>query len=204
MENYQKYLNPQTLASLEGLDLQARLVVEGYVAGMHTSPYHGFSVEFAEHREYVAGRRHPPRRLEGLVQDRQVSTSSSTRRRRTSWRTCCWIPASRWATPRSGNVTEAPVRPVRRRVAGVTWSSSSRTRWVWRRSTTRVQRYLRPSGQPSHLKELFHVMDTQPGAARRRTWGRSFTIWPNGSSSAAIVVDPLRLFRRRPARSWPA
>ena len=35
MENYQKYLNPQTLASLEGLDFQARMVVEGYVAGMH-------------------------------------------------------------------------------------------------------------------------------------------------------------------------
>ena len=55
MENYQKYLDPQTLASLEGLDLQARMVVEGYVAGMHPSPYHGFSVEFAEHREYVPG-----------------------------------------------------------------------------------------------------------------------------------------------------
>ena len=55
MENYQRYLDPQTLASLEGLDLQARMVVEGYVAGMHPSPYHGFSVEFAEHREYVPG-----------------------------------------------------------------------------------------------------------------------------------------------------
>ena len=31
------------------------MVVEGYVAGMHRSPYHGFSVEFAEHREYVPG-----------------------------------------------------------------------------------------------------------------------------------------------------
>ena len=55
MESYQKYLNPQTLASLQGLDLQARLVVEGYVAGMHRSPYHGFSVEFAEHRMYQPG-----------------------------------------------------------------------------------------------------------------------------------------------------
>src|SRR6185437_14179390 len=55
VENYQSYLNPRTLASLDGLDLQARLLVEGYVAGMHPSPYHGFSVEFAEHREYVPG-----------------------------------------------------------------------------------------------------------------------------------------------------
>ena len=55
MESSPNYLNPRTLASLQGLDLQARLVMEGYVAGMHKSPYHGFSVEFAEHREYSPG-----------------------------------------------------------------------------------------------------------------------------------------------------
>ena len=55
MESYQKYLNPQTLASLQGLELRARLIVEGYVSGVHRSPYHGFSIEFAEHREYVPG-----------------------------------------------------------------------------------------------------------------------------------------------------
>ncbi|MBI3462564.1 MAG: DUF58 domain-containing protein [Planctomycetes bacterium] len=55
MENYQKYLNPQTLAKLQGLELRARLIVEGYVSGVHRSPFHGFSIEFAEHREYVPG-----------------------------------------------------------------------------------------------------------------------------------------------------
>jgi len=55
VENYQKYLDPQTLAKLQGLDVRARAIVEGYVAGMHKSPYHGFSIEFAEHREYVPG-----------------------------------------------------------------------------------------------------------------------------------------------------
>ncbi|HXT58928.1 MAG TPA: DUF58 domain-containing protein [Pirellulales bacterium] len=55
MENYQKYLNPQTLSRLEGLELRARLIVEGYVSGVHRSPYHGFSIEFAEHREYAPG-----------------------------------------------------------------------------------------------------------------------------------------------------
>ena len=39
----------------EGLELRARLVVEGFVTGMHKSPYRGFSVEFAQHREYVPG-----------------------------------------------------------------------------------------------------------------------------------------------------
>ncbi len=55
MENFQKYLDPQTLAKLQGLELRARLIVEGYVSGVHRSPYHGFSIEFAEHREYVPG-----------------------------------------------------------------------------------------------------------------------------------------------------
>jgi len=48
-------LNPHTLARLEGLELKARLIVEGYVSGLHASPFHGFSIEFAEHREYVPG-----------------------------------------------------------------------------------------------------------------------------------------------------
>ena len=50
-----QYLDPATLARLEGLSLRARLIVEGYVSGVHRSPFHGFSVEFAEHREYVPG-----------------------------------------------------------------------------------------------------------------------------------------------------
>jgi len=54
-DNAQQYLDPQVLAKLQGLSLRARLIVEGYVAGQHRSPYNGFSVEFAEHREYSPG-----------------------------------------------------------------------------------------------------------------------------------------------------
>ncbi len=55
MESSRKYFDPATLAKLHGLELRARLIVEGYVSGVHRSPFHGFSVEFAEHREYVPG-----------------------------------------------------------------------------------------------------------------------------------------------------
>lgn len=51
----QKYLDPKVLAKITRLDLQARLVVEGFISGLHRSPFHGFSVEFASHREYVPG-----------------------------------------------------------------------------------------------------------------------------------------------------
>src|SRR5271154_2729031 len=50
-----RYLDPLALAKVRSLELQARLIVEGYLSGTHKSPYHGFSVEFAEHREYVPG-----------------------------------------------------------------------------------------------------------------------------------------------------
>lgn len=50
-----RLLDPASLARLQGLELRARRIVEGYVAGLHRSPYHGFSNEFAEHREYAPG-----------------------------------------------------------------------------------------------------------------------------------------------------
>src|SRR4051794_5958936 len=50
-----QYLDPVTLARLKNLELRARSVVEGALSGMHRSPHHGSSVEFAEHKEYSAG-----------------------------------------------------------------------------------------------------------------------------------------------------
>jgi uncharacterized protein (DUF58 family) len=50
-----KYLDPQALSRLKNLSLAARSVVEGFFSGMHKSPHKGFSVEFAEHREYTPG-----------------------------------------------------------------------------------------------------------------------------------------------------
>jgi uncharacterized protein (DUF58 family) len=50
-----KYLDPLALSRLKNLSLAARRVVEGYFAGLHKSPHKGFSIEFAEHREYTPG-----------------------------------------------------------------------------------------------------------------------------------------------------
>jgi uncharacterized protein (DUF58 family) len=49
------YLRPDVIAQVQRLDLRARFIVEGFVSGLHSSPFHGFSVEFSEHRKYVAG-----------------------------------------------------------------------------------------------------------------------------------------------------
>ena len=47
--------DPKVLAALEGLDFKARYVMEGFLAGLHESPFHGFSVEFSDYRDYQPG-----------------------------------------------------------------------------------------------------------------------------------------------------
>src|SRR4029077_10251785 len=51
----EKYLRPEVIRQVARLDLRAKFIVEGFLAGLHASPYHGFSVEFSEHRKYVPG-----------------------------------------------------------------------------------------------------------------------------------------------------
>jgi len=55
MQTKHRYLDPVALSRLGNLELVARLVVEGFVTGLHKSPYQGFSVEFSEHRQYMPG-----------------------------------------------------------------------------------------------------------------------------------------------------
>ncbi|MBX3373186.1 MAG: DUF58 domain-containing protein [Phycisphaeraceae bacterium] len=51
----ESYLAPETLVQLAPFTLRAKMIVEGVMSGMHRSPYQGMAVEFAEHRQYVAG-----------------------------------------------------------------------------------------------------------------------------------------------------
>ena len=51
----EKYLNPAVIRQVARLDLRAKFIIEGFLAGLHASPFHGFSVEFSEHRKYVPG-----------------------------------------------------------------------------------------------------------------------------------------------------
>lgn len=53
--DYKKFLQPRVISKLANIELKAKFVVEGFIAGLHKSPYHGFSVEFAEHRQYMPG-----------------------------------------------------------------------------------------------------------------------------------------------------
>ena len=48
-------MRPEVIQKVARLDLRAKFIVEGFLQGLHASPFHGFSVEFSEHRKYTTG-----------------------------------------------------------------------------------------------------------------------------------------------------
>jgi uncharacterized protein (DUF58 family) len=61
----EKYLRPEVINQIKRLDLRAQFVVKGFLQGLHASPFHGFSVEFSEHRRYATG--DDPKDIDWLV-----------------------------------------------------------------------------------------------------------------------------------------
>ncbi len=61
----EQYLKPEVIQSIARLDLRAKFIVEGFLSGLHTSPFHGFSVEFSEHKRYNPG--DDPKDIDWLV-----------------------------------------------------------------------------------------------------------------------------------------
>ena len=55
MATAERYLKPNVIAQVARLDLRAKFIVEGFLSGLHSSPFQGFSVEFSEHRKYTPG-----------------------------------------------------------------------------------------------------------------------------------------------------
>lgn len=65
MPKTEDYLKPEVIRTISRLDLRARFIVEGFLSGLHTSPFQGFSVEFSEHRRYSQG--DDPKDIDWLV-----------------------------------------------------------------------------------------------------------------------------------------
>ena len=65
MSTAESYLPPEVIRQISRLDLRAQFIVRGFLQGLHASPFHGFSVEFSEHREYNHG--DDPKGIDWLV-----------------------------------------------------------------------------------------------------------------------------------------
>jgi uncharacterized protein (DUF58 family) len=65
VSSVEKYLKPEVIRQIKRLDLRAQFIVKGFLHGLHASPFHGFSVEFSEHRKYTPG--DDPKGIDWLV-----------------------------------------------------------------------------------------------------------------------------------------
>jgi uncharacterized protein (DUF58 family) len=159
-----KYLDPLTLAKVRDLELRARLLVEGYLSGTHKSPYHGFSVEFAQHREYVPGDdiKHVDWKVFGRTERyflKQYEEETNL---------VCWLllDISESMQYRSGALAKYDAACL---------LGAALAYLVLRQQDSvglvtfddRIRTFLRPSSQPAHLKEMIKVMNL--GASRQKT-----------------------------------
>jgi uncharacterized protein (DUF58 family) len=156
VENFQKYLDPVTLAKIEGLDLKARLVVEGYIAGLHKSPYHGFSVEFAEHREYAPGDdiKHVDWKLWGRTDKLYLKQYEEE----TNLITYLLLDASESMRYHSGDVSKFDyARYIAAALAYLVLRQQDSVGLAT--YDDQVRQFIRPSSHPSHLNQILHLMD---------------------------------------------
>jgi uncharacterized protein (DUF58 family) len=163
MDDPHKYLDPLTLAKVRGLELQARLVVEGYLSGMHKSPYHGFSVEFAQHREYVPG--DDIKHMDWKVYGRTGRFFLKQYEEETNL--VCWIllDVSESMKYGSGSVTKYDYACMA--AASLAYLVQHQADSVGMVTfDNQVRRFLKPSSQASLLKEMVNLMN-QGGSAEK-------------------------------------
>src|SRR5262245_61728047 len=159
------YLDPKTLARVRTLELHARTIVEGYLSGMHRSPYHGFAVEFAQHRAYVPG--DDLRHLDWTVLGRTERYYLKQYEQDTNLVAWLLVDRSESMNYGSGSVTKYDYAcTVAAALAYLIVQQSDSVGLATLDS--QVRRFLKPSSQPSHLKEVVHHLAAGPAASDLR------------------------------------
>jgi uncharacterized protein (DUF58 family) len=166
VEDSPNYLDPQVLARLEGLQVRARRIVEGYVTGVHRSPYRGFSSEFAEHREYVPG--DDLRYLDWKVFGRTDKFYLKQFEEETNLACSLLLDTSESMRYQSALAPMSKLEYAQCAAAALAYLILQQQDSVGLVTFDReVRSLVRPSGNPSHLKEILHVMQNSP--AERKT-----------------------------------
>jgi len=160
------------LARLEGLGLRARLIVEGYVAGLHRSPYHGFSIEFAEHREYAPG--DDLRYLDWKVFGRTDKFYLKQFEEETNLVCHLLLDTSESMRYQSPGAPMSKLEYARSAAAALAYLVLNQQDGVGLATFDReIRALVRPSSNPSHLKSLVQVME-QSFAERKTSMGAIF------------------------------
>ena len=133
---------------------------------MHRSPYHGFSVEFSEYRQYTPGRRPAVSRLAAFARtDRYYVKRFEDE---TNLRCYLLVDLSRSMGYGSAGVHQERLRPHRWRRRSPISCHRSATRSGWSRSTSEIAEYLPPRHRPGHLRRLMALLRARAARPRDR------------------------------------
>jgi len=188
----QKYLDPQMLARIQGLHLRAKLIVEGYVSGVHRSPFHGFSIEFAEHREYSPG--DDLRYLDWKVFGRTDKYYLKEFEEETNLFCYLVLDVSQSMDYRGPQAALSKLEYAQCAAAALAYL-------VLRQQDSaglvtfdhEIRALVRPSSTPAHIKQLIHVME-QTRAERKTRCGAIFHELAERFKKRGIVVILSDLF----------
>src|SRR5271170_6574109 len=172
VESSPKFLDPRTLAKIDGLELRARLIVEGYVSGVHRSPFHGFSIEFAEHREYVQG--DDLRYVDWKVFGKTDKYYLKQYEEETNLVSYLLLDTSESMSFRSDQAALSKLEYAQSAAAALAFLVLQQQDSVGLVTFDReIRALVRASSNPSHLKQLLHVME-QTAAERKTQTGPIF------------------------------
>ncbi len=199
MDDPHKYLDPLALAKVRGLELQARLIVEGYLSGMHKSPYHGFSVEFAQHREYVPG--DDIKHVDWKVYGRTGRFYLKQYEEETNLVLWLLVDVSESMNYGSG-ATGEDGQPLIRKCDYAAMSACALAYLTLQQQDSaglatfdnQVRDFLRPASQPSHLKQMVQILNRSTGGREKTRLGPIFHDLAERLTRRSILVVLSDLF----------
>jgi uncharacterized protein (DUF58 family) len=152
-------IDPQALMRIKSLQMRARVAVEGFMRGIHRSPYHGFSVEFSEYREYSPG--DDPRYLDWRLYARSDRYYVKRFEDETNLRCYLVLDTSRSMGYTSGAYSKSEY--ARTAAATIAYFLSTQRDAVGLLTfEDRITEYLPPRHRPGHLRRLMAALDREP------------------------------------------
>ena len=154
-------IDPQTLMRIKSLQIRARVAVEGFIKGIHRSPYHGFSVEFSEYREYSPG--DDPRYLDWKLYARSDRYYVKRFEDETNLRCYLVLDSSRSMGYRSAAMAYSKSDYARTVAATVAYFLTTQRDAVGLLTfEDRITEYLPPRHRPGHLRRLLAALEREP------------------------------------------
>ena len=170
-----KYLSTEVISSISQLSLKARLLVEGLIVGMHKSPYHGFSVEFSEHRQYNRG--DEIRNIDWKIWGKTDKYLVKEYEEETNLLSHIILDQSSSMTYSSNNITKLDYAKIL--AASLSYLMLKQQDGVGLTLfDSKIRTLIEPKSKSSHIKSLFSIMENiTPGPEQATPEQATYRLW---------------------------